>query len=89
MDVVLTGPLHTHGLARKFLGENGRFDDEVWLGFAPEAASEQGHVESDLIEWQPKTLADPFTGDLRRLTRPPRFTRAILVAGDGDHRLHR
>ena len=89
MDIVFASPLHPHGFARKFLGKNGRLNDEVRLGLATETAAQQRHVDSDFVERNTQPFADAFAGDLRGLTGCPGFADAVLETGDGDHRLHR
>ncbi|MNO84772.1 hypothetical protein D3C76_761240 [compost metagenome] len=88
VDIVFAGPLHPHRFAGEFLGQDRRFDDEVGFGFAPEATAQQRHVERNVIEGHAQAFTDPLAGDLWRLAWPPGFAHSVLVASDGDHRLH-
>lgn len=65
MDIVFTGPLHPHCLARERLGQDSRLKDEVRLGLAPETTTEQGDVHPDLVERYAQAFGDTLTGDLR------------------------
>ena len=72
LQVVIARPGDLHRRAVHRLGQHGRFDHEVGLGFAAEAAAEQRDVHRDVLERQAQSLGDAVARGLRRLRRAPR-----------------
>ncbi|MNO87266.1 hypothetical protein D3C76_786850 [compost metagenome] len=89
VKIVFPRPLHTHRPTRQGPGQNRSLDDVVRLGLATKPAPQQGDIDRDLFNGNPKTLGNGIPRPLGRLNRRPDLAAPIGETGDSDHRLHR
>ena len=89
MDVVFASPHHLHRCAAHRLGEDCRFQGKVAFRLAPEATTQQGHVDRDILFLHSKRLRDVTTRSAWALHAGPDFGFAVLDLHDGCRRFHR
>ena len=87
-EVVLTRPHHLHRRAAQVLGDQGRFDGEVALGLAPEAATEKRGVHHHLLGLDADGLGDVVARLAWALHRRPHLPLAARHPRGCRRRLH-
>ncbi len=87
-QIVLARPCDLDGFAVHGLRQQRGFGGEVRLGFAAEAAAQQGDVDLDVFGLDLQVLGDDLGGGLRGLHARPDFALAVLDARHGGGRLH-
>src|SRR5581483_2491205 len=80
-DVVLSRPLYLHRYP-EFLGEQGRFQNEITFRFAPEPAPEQRDVDGYVLDRNVEGFSDVFARASRALHRGPNLGLGTLDVRD-------